>query len=265
MDARAIKYRFGDAEFFDWLDELADRYERPDFILNDPIQVPHRFTKKQDVEIAGFFAALFAWGQRKTIINKANELMRRMDDEPYDFLLNSNEREWAVFRGFVHRTLNEDDVMGLMGFLKEWYGQHESLEAAFLLDENSNWSMKNALKLFRIRVSRSNCLFDRTWKHVPNVESGSTCKRLVMYLRWMVRSAERGVDFGIWSEIPASGLLLPLDVHVSRVAVEMDLINKKKGYRWADVEELGERLSGGDVLDMGKYDFALFGLAVNKK
>jgi uncharacterized protein (TIGR02757 family) len=263
VDARAIKYRFGDAEFFDWLDELADRYERPEFIQNDPIQVPHRFSKKQDVEIAGFFASLFAWGQRKTIINKANELMKRMDDAPYDFLLNSNDEEWAVFRGFVHRTLNEDDVMGLMGFLKNWYSQHESLESAFLMDDKVNWSMQNALKLFRNRVKSSDCLLARTWKHVPSVESGSTCKRLVMYLRWMVRSAERGVDFGIWREIPANGLLLPLDVHVSRVAVEMDLLKQKNGYRWGDVEELGDRLSERGCTDVGKYDFALFGLAVN--
>jgi uncharacterized protein (TIGR02757 family) len=263
VDARSIKYRFGDAEFFDWLDELADRYERPEFIQNDPIQVPHRFSKKQDVEIAGFFASLFAWGQRKTIINKANDLMRRMDDAPYDFLLNSNEREWAVFRGFVHRTLNEDDVLGLLGFLKEWYSRHESLEAAFLVDDGEGWTARNALKVFHLRVERSNCLMARTWKHVPSVVSGSTCKRLVMYLRWMVRSSERGVDFGIWGEIPASGLLLPLDVHVSRVAVEMDLLKEKKSYRWADVEELGERLSGGGCTDVGKYDFALFGLSVN--
>jgi uncharacterized protein (TIGR02757 family) len=263
VDARSIKYRFGDAEFFDWLDELADRYERPEFIQNDPIQVPHRFSKKQDVEIAGFFASLFAWGQRKTIINKANELMRRMDDAPYDFLLNSNEREWAVFRGFVHRTLNEDDVLGLLGFLKEWYSQHESLETAFLVDGGEGWTARNALKVFHLRVERSNCLMARTWKHIPSVVSGSTCKRLVMYLRWMVRSAERGVDFGIWREIPTNGLLLPLDVHVSRVAVEMDLLKQKKSYRWADVEELGERLSEGGVFDVGKYDFALFGLAVN--
>jgi uncharacterized protein (TIGR02757 family) len=185
-----------------------------------------------------------------------------MDDAPYDFLLNSNEREWAVFRGFVHRTLNEDDVLGLLGFLKDWYQKNSSLETAFLANENS-WSPKNALQLFITRVEYSNCLMARTWKHVPSVVSGSTCKRLVMYLRWMVRSSERGVDFGIWGEIPASGLLLPLDVHVSRVAVEMDLLKEKKSYRWADVEELGERLSGGGCTDVGKYDFALFGLSVN--
>ena len=263
MDACAIKYRFGDAEFFDWLDELADRFERPEFIHNDPIQVPHRFSKKQDIEIAGFFAALFAWGQRKTIINKANELMRRMDDAPYDFLLNSNEREWRVFEGFVHRTFNEDDAFGLMGFLKGWYQAHESLETAFLVEENGTWTARNALQMFHERVERSGCLMARTWKHVPSVVSGSTCKRLVMFLRWMVRSSKRGVDFGIWKHIPANRLLLPLDVHVSRVAVEMDLLKEKKAFRWVDVEELGWRLQKSGREDVGKYDFALFGLSVN--
>jgi uncharacterized protein (TIGR02757 family) len=262
VDARAIKYCFGDAEFFDWLDELADRFERPEFIQNDPIQVPHRFSRKQDIEIAGFFAALFAWGQRKTIINKANELMRRMDDAPYDFLLNSNEREWRVFEGFVHRTFNEDDAFGLMGFLKGWYQNNESLESAFLGHEIT-WTTKNALHSFIIFVKNSNCLLDRTWKHVPSVVSGSTCKRLVMYLRWMVRSPERGVDFGIWTQIPTKKLLLPLDVHVCRVAVEMELLNEKRTFRWSDVEELGALLQQGDREDVAKYDFALFGLAVS--
>jgi uncharacterized protein (TIGR02757 family) len=245
------------------LDELADRFERPDFITHDPIQVPHRFSNKQDIEIAGFFAALFAWGQRKTIINKANELMKRMDDAPYNFLLNANEREWRVFQGFVHRTLNEDDVLGLLAFLKGWYGDHESLELAFLGNAGEGWTARNALKMFHERVERSGCLMGRTWKHVSSVEKGSTCKRLVMYLRWMVRSSERGVDFGLWSSIPAKKLLLPLDVHVSRVAVEMDLLEQKKNYRWNDVEALGVKLENGGRQDVARYDFALFGLEIN--
>ena len=262
MDASAIKYRFGDPEFFDWLDELADRFERPEFIQDDPIQVPHRFTKKQDIEIAGFFAALFAWGQRKTIINKANELILRMDDAPLDFLLNSNEAEWSVFNGFVHRTFNDDDALGLMAFLKGWYQAHDSLETAFLVEEKGTWSARNALQMFHERVERSGCLMGRTWKHVPSVEKGSTCKRLVMYMRWMVRSSERGVDFGLWKQIPVNRLLLPLDVHVSRVAVEMDLLEQKKSYRWNDVEALGFQLETGKRLDVARYDFALFGLGV---
>jgi len=262
VDARAIKYRFGDPEFFDWLDELADRFERPEFIQNDPIQVPHRFSKKQDIEVAGFFAALFAWGQRKTIINKANELMERMENAPYDFLLNSNEREWRVFQGFVHRTFNEDDAIGLLAFLKGWYQGHDTLETAFLVEEDGTWTARNALKMFHERVEQSDCLMGRTWKHIPSVEKGSTCKRLVMYLRWMVRSSERGVDFGLWSKISAKKLLLPLDVHVSRVAVEMDLLEQKKNYRWNDVEALGQKLEISGRLDVARYDFSLFGLGV---
>lgn len=271
-----------------FLEEHYDQYNRPDFIELDPISIPHQFSKKQDIEIAGLLAATIAWGQRPTILRNANELMRRMDYAPHQFILDHTKKDLVQFKNFKHRTFNGVDCVFFLKSLQNMYRKNHSLENAFtpspvvrrggrLGVAKTGGEVQNALLTFR------NLFFSlphphRTEKHVSNPEANSACKRLNMFLRWMVRNDKRGVDFGIWgcssppfkggdSALPNRGispanLMCPLDIHSGNVARKLGLLARKQN-DWQSVEELTSRLREFDPQDPVKYDFALFSLGVS--
>jgi uncharacterized protein (TIGR02757 family) len=248
-------------ELKEFLDEKADQYNRPGFIENDPISIPHKFSKKQDIEIAGLFAAILAWGQRKTIIRKCLELMDRMDNDPYNFILHHSEKDLKRFRDFKHRTFNETDALFFIESLKMLYAKDKSLESSFFVDGETTVEkglIKFHHEFFRIDHPR------RTQKHLPTPERKSTCKRINMYLRWMVRSDDRGVDFGLWKRISPSQLICPCDLHVDRVARRLKLITRKQT-DWQTALQLTDNLRKFDAADPVKYDFALFGLGIDER
>jgi uncharacterized protein (TIGR02757 family) len=247
------------------LDDAVERYNRKSFIENDPISIPHRFSKVQDVEITAFWTAMLAWGQRKTIIAKANDLFRRMDNAPYDFIINHLEKDRANFLDFKHRTFQATDTLYFLEFFQWFYQKHTSLEAAFLpFMKTDDRHASNALIGFQQFFFSLPDAPSRTFKHIPSPATKSTCKRLNMFLRWMVRQDDRGVDFGIWKGIYPSQLLIPLDVHVDKVARKLGLLQRKQT-DWQTVIELTERLQAFDPLDPVKYDFALFGMGVMER
>lgn len=246
----------------DLLDDKVEQFNQPEFIPNDPICIPHRFTRKQDIEIAGLFAATFAWGQRKTIINKSSELLSLMDNSPYDFIVNHKESDLKPFLNFKHRTFNPTDALYFIHFLNYYYNDFDSLEEAFLTTGNS--TIKNGLIKFQELFFSLEEAPNRTKKHVSTPARKSACKRLNMYLRWMVRQDANGVDFGIWKKINPSNLICPCDVHVDRVARRYGLLNRKKT-DWLAAEELTNNLIKFDPNDPVKYDFALFGLGILEK
>lgn len=246
----------------DFLNMKADEYNRPAFIAHDPISVPHRFTIKQDIEIAGLFAALFAWGNRKTIIEKANELMRRMDDAPHQFITQHKEADLKSLIGFKHRTFNDTDLLYVVSFLKHHYSSAPSLEEAFTKHmAPSDENVENALNGFNRYFFSLEHVPGRTVKHIAAPFKNSACKRLNMYLRWMVRRDKRGVDFGLWRAISPAQLVIPLDLHVQRVAVHFKLLSERTS-GWKAAETLTCRLKELDAKDPCKYDFALFALGV---
>jgi uncharacterized protein (TIGR02757 family) len=250
-------------QLFELLEEKATFYNNPDFIEKDPISIPHLFTKKEDIEIAGFLTATLAWGQRVTIINKSKELMSRMDNSPHDFILNASEKETASLSSFVHRTFQGDDCMYFIHALQQIYKQNGGLEAVFGEGYQANQSIKESISLFR------EVFFDfqhlhRTLKHVPDPHKGSASKRINMYLRWMIRNDGKGVDFGIWKNFKISDLLCPLDLHSGNVARKLGLLERKQD-DWQAVEELTDNLRLFDPVDPVKYDFALFGTGINEK
>lgn len=244
-----------------------DQYNRPDFITNDPICIPHRFSKKQDIEIAAFFAAILAWGQRKTIINKCTDLFNRMDNDPHNFMLHHTDDDLKGLLGFKHRTFNDTDLLYFVEFFKHHYSSNDSFESAFLPEffkDELNFTAENALNYFRSYFFSLPDSPRRTVKHVSSPLQKSTCKRLNMFLRWMVRKDNKGVDFGLWQSIPPTSLICPCDVHVDRVARRLELITRKQT-DWRTAVELTEELKKFDPLDPVKYDFALFGLGVEEK
>jgi len=243
-------------ELKSFLDSKVEQYNQPFFIKDDPISVPHLFTIKQDIEIAGFFAAIFAWGNRTTIINKSKELMQLMDMAPYDFCLNHDEKNLKKLLGFRHRTFNDTDLLYFVEFFKHHYTRHKSLETAFTI---LGATMEAMLTRFHHYFFSLEHVPARTKKHIATPERNSTCKRLNMYLRWMVRNDSRGVDFGIWKNISPAQLICPIDVHVARVARNFQLI-KRKQTDWETAKELTGYLLTLDKDDPAKYDFALFGL-----
>ncbi|HEY0769290.1 MAG TPA: TIGR02757 family protein [Sphingobacteriaceae bacterium] len=250
----------------DFLDFKADQYNSPDFIENDPIVIPHQFTKKQDIEIMGFWSAMLAWGQRKTIINKCNELIRLMDGAPHDFIKNHQDTDLKRFVGFKHRTFNDTDTLYFIEFFKHHYKKNDSLETAFLPADTSKGdvAVEEALNHFRSYFFSLEDYPRRTIKHVSSPEQKSGCKRLNMFLRWMVRSDDKGVDFGIWKSLKPGDLICPMDVHVDRVARKLGLISRAQ-VNWQTAVELTERLREFDPIDPVKYDFALFGLGIEEK
>ena len=245
----------------EFLDKKVDDYNQPSFIKDDPISVPHLFTKKQDIEIAGFFAAIFAWGNRTTIINKATELMQLMDNAPYEFCLTHDPGSLKKLMRFKHRTFNTTDLLYFIEFFKFHYNKHKSLETAFTRNGNTIEEMLSGFHHYFFSLEE---VPGRTKKHIATPERKSSCKRLNMYLRWMVRKDKKGVDFGIWKNISPSQLICPLDLHVVRVAKRLNLLQRKQT-DWQAAVELTEYLRTLDKHDPVKYDFALFGMGVMEK
>lgn len=245
-----------------FLDAKVIQYNRPSFIENDPIVIPHQFKQKQDIEIMGFFAAILAWGQRKTIINKCRELIERMDGSPFNFIQNHQETDLKALLGFKHRTFNDTDLLYFVAFFKQHYQQYNSLEDAFFTGKNS--TTEDMLNHFRNYFFSLPEFPHRTKKHVSSPQQKSTCKRLNMFLRWMVRKDSCGVDFGIWNKINPADLICPCDLHVDRVARKLKLITRKQN-DWQTAVELTERLREFDPRDPVKYDFALFGLGIEEQ
>lgn len=246
----------------DFLDAKVKKYNQTDFIAADPIVIPHQFALQQDREIMGFWAAVLAWGRRTTIINKSKELIERMDGAPYDFVMNHQEEDLKRLLGFKHRTFNDTDALYFIAFFKWHYRQSNTLETAFFSDQlGQDVDIEQALNHFRQYFFSLPDFPRRTIKHVSSPLQKSTCKRLNMFLRWMVRSDTKGVDLGIWKRISPAALICPCDVHVDRVARQLGLISRRQT-DWYTAVELTESLRQLDAVDPVKYDFALFGLGV---
>jgi uncharacterized protein (TIGR02757 family) len=244
-----------------FLNKKVDLYNQPSFINSDPVSTPHLFTKKQDIEIAGFFAAIFAWGNRTTIINKSKELLQLMDNSPHQFILQHNLDHLKPLQLFKHRTFNSDDLLYFIEMLRQHYLNHDSLENAFF--PSNNLTVEKALNHFKDYFFSLPHL-KRTEKHISSPLQKSTCKRLNMFLRWMVRKDNKGVDFGLWEKISQARLICPIDIHVSRVARKIGLLQRKQT-DWQAAIELTKALREFDNEDPVKYDFALFGLGVMEK
>jgi uncharacterized protein (TIGR02757 family) len=247
------------------LDQKYKQYNTTDFIQNDPVCIPHLFTQKQDIEIMGFFASIFAWGQRVTIINKCKELIERMDHAPHDFVLHHTDNDLKKLLGFKHRTFNDTDLLYCIHFFKYWYSKNQSLETAFSKGIRAkDTTIENGLITFRNHFFSLDDAPQRTYKHIASPAQHSACKRLNMYLRWMVRQDNNGVDFGIWTNIKPAQLVCPLDVHVQRVATKLGLLQRIPN-DWQAALELTKALKQLDKNDPVKYDFALFGLGIMDK
>lgn len=244
----------------EFLDEKADQYNSPLFIENDPVAIPHQFTRKQDIEIAGLFSAVLAWGQRITIVRKCNELIERMDREPLAFVLNHSDADLKNLLGFKHRTFNDTDLLYFIAFLRWYYHQYESMETVFAVKDGRGTIEEGLIRFRNLFFSLENYPL-RTMKHISTPLNKSTCKRLCMFLRWMVRRDCKGVDFGLWNDISPAALICPCDVHVDRVARRLKLIHRKQT-DWQTAKELTSALRHLDPDDPVKYDFALFGLGI---
>ncbi len=249
------------SELKGFLDEKVALYNNPSFIEDDPISIPHLFQKKQDIEIAGFWTAVLAWGQRRTIINKCKELFALMDFAPYEFVINHSESELKRLESFKHRTFNATDTLYFVHFFNQYYSKHDSLEDAFILPNFNETNIEKGLIKFHHQFFVLEDYPARTRKHIPTPERKSACKRINMFLRWMVRKDNNGVDFGIWDKIHPSQLICPCDLHVDRVARKLGLISRKQT-DWQTALELTDNLKKFDPDDPVKYDFALFGLGV---
>lgn len=242
-------------ELTDLLNEKAEYYEKAFFVEHDPIQIPHRFKKKEDIEISGFLTAVIAWGQRKTIINNATKLVELMDNAPYDFILHHSESDLKPFTSFVHRTFNADDLLYFINALKRCYTECKGLE--FWMTKHPHDPSTN-LSHFKKTFFEGEHL-KRSQKHLPDPMKKSSAKRMNMFLRWMVRPADYGVDFGLWKKLTPDRLMIPLDVHTGNVGRKLGLLKRKQN-DWQAVEELTSALRKFDASDPVKYDFALFGM-----
>lgn len=240
------------------LDEKYFQFNTTAFIETDPISIPHRFSKKEDIEIAALLVATIAWGQRISIINNGNKLMRLMNDEPYDFIMNFTKKDAARFTDFVHRTFNATDCVFFLNALKTVYTKHEGLENVFSKNVKNEPDVRIAITGFRETFLKT-AHESRSEKHISNPAAKSSAKRLCMFLRWMVRKDKHGVDFGIWKTIKPQQLCLPLDVHTGNVSRKLGLLNRTQN-DWQAVEEITAVLRAFDPKDPVKYDFSLFGL-----
>lgn len=254
MDDQALKQ---------FLDERITRYNKPAFITADPICIPHCFSKKQDIEIAGFFAATLAWGRRSTIIANTSRIMHWMDDAPHDFILHHQPQALKKMLGFAHRTFNATDLLYFIGRLQQHYQEHHSLEDAFVPQASLM-----ATDIGPALIHFHNYFFageypTRTRKHISTPARGSACKRLCMFLRWMVRRDTAGVDFGIWQKISPTQLIIPMDVHVARVALRLGLLTQEN-VSWNAATTLSEKLRCWRPEDPAAYDFALFNLGAEE-
>lgn len=242
-----------------FLDEQAERFENPQFITDDPLAVVKRFTKKQDQEIVGLLASSIAWGNRKAIITSTERILAAMEQQPFLFLNETDEKDWKSIE-FVHRTFNKEDLLFFFNALKQVYKKHKSLADLFVPNPDIK-GVKGRIVNFRSQFCNVPHL-PRSEKHVSNPAKGSASKRLNMFLRWMVRPADKGVDLGIWNHIPTSELRIPLDVHTARVARKLKLLNRNTN-DWAALEEIHQTLDEFNPNDPAMYDFALFGLGIS--
>lgn len=249
-------------ELKEFLDEKAFLYENLKFIESDPIQIPHSFSKKEDIEIAGFLAATIAWGKRPMIIKNTQRMMELMGNTPHDFILNHQSSDLDSFDGFVHRTFNAEDFKFFIKSLQNIYVNHVSLEDVLAINDGSD-NYKTAIHDFK-KVFFEIPHVPRTQKHVSDPLKGSASKRINMYLRWMVRNNKKGVDFGIWTKHNPAHLHCPLDVHTGNVARKLSILKRKQS-DWKAIQELDVTLREFDKKDPVKYDFALFGLGVFEK
>ena len=245
------------------LEEKYLKYNTKDFIESDPVYIPHQFSQKENIEIAGFLTATIAWGQRPTIIKNARKLMRMMDNEPCDFIREASENEIVGISSFVHRTFSGTDLQFFIRALRHIDNKYGGLHKLFSKAYRKTGDLREGLIEFR------QAFFEiphpaRTEKHVADISKGASAKRINMFLRWMVRQDTSGVDFGLWDDIPSSALFIPLDVHSGRVARDLGLLNRKQS-DWKAVEELTDNLRKFDPSDPVKYDFALFGMGVFEK
>lgn len=250
-------------ELKSFLDEKYNLYNNPAFIESDPIFVPHRFSRKEDIEIAAFFSATFAWGQRPTIIRNGLKLMELMDNEPYEFIMHHSQKDLKRFKGFAHRTFQAADAVYFIRSLQHLYKNHKGLEGAFNPAPKMSGSMRDSIIRFR-RLFLGKYPPGRTAKHIADVEKNASAKRLNMFLRWMVRNDKRGVDFGLWNSISPALLYCPLDLHSGRVARKLGLLKRQQN-DWKAVDELTKALRKLDPTDPIKYDFALYGLGAFEK
>ncbi|MCK9301756.1 MAG: TIGR02757 family protein [Bacteroidales bacterium] len=239
-------------------------FDEKQFIDNDPICIPHKFQDKEDIEISGFLAATIAWGNRKAIINSALDIIKRMDNAPYDFIINADKNDIEKLAGFYYRTFQEVDLVCFINSLHNIYTNHGGLEKVFTdgYQSCSEDKIKNAIINFR-KIFFQNDYPQRVAKHVANPEKGAAAKRINMFLRWMVRNDNSGVDFGLWKNISPCDLIIPLDVHVGNVARNLNLIDSNSN-NWKAAEELTKKLQLLDKEDPVKYDFALFGIGNSK-
>ncbi len=250
------------AELKSFLDEKVIAYNHPRFITSDPIQIPHLFTQKEDIEIAAFLTAIIAWGNRKSIINNASKMMQLMGNTPFDFVMNHHEDDLGNMQHFVHRTFNSIDLSFFIKSIKNIYKNHDGLEAVFKKNI-SNDTMQSSIHHFK-KIFFELEHQPRTTKHISDPLKGSAAKRINMFLRWMVRNDNTGVDFGIWKSISPSLLSCPLDVHSGNVARKLGILKRKQNDAKA-LSELDSSLRKLDPKDPVKYDFALFGLGVFEK
>lgn len=248
------------------LNKLVEKFETPDFIKDDPVQFPHRYQKKQDIEISGFISSVFAYGNRKKIIENLNRIHKALNKNPYEFIINFDiDRDVELFRGFCYRFTGEKDILCLLYSLSQLFKEFDSLEDAFLQgflqeDKNVKQGLVNFVNLLRSRIPcDQECT--KSFSHlIPSPEGGSACKRLNLFLKWMVRKPP--VDLNIWHKIPTDKLIIPLDVHVSRVSLLWGLTERKSN-DWKKAEEITEKLKQFDAEDPAKYDFAIFGAGIS--
>lgn len=246
------------------MEEKFLQFNAVDFIADDPISIVHQFTKPQDIEIIGLWIAIIAWGNRKSIINSGHRLIELMDHSPHDFICNHKPIDRKRFSTFKHRTFQYDDSLYFLDFLQHYYTAHTSLEPLFADPIQNKETIEEGLIHFRSVFFNRNIHLKRTEKHIASPLRGSTCKRLCMFLRWMSRKDDKGVDFGIWTKIHPKQLMIPMDVHVERVAKKLGLLTRKQR-DWKAVIELTEQLRQFDENDPVKYDYTLFGLGVIEK
>ncbi|MDL1913186.1 MAG: TIGR02757 family protein [Bergeyella sp.] len=251
------------AELQSFLEEKVSLYNHVSFIEHDPVQIPHRFSLLQDIEIVGFLTATVSWGNRRSIIKSAQKMTEIMGENPYDFILNFSSKYVESLHGkAIHRTFSGEDFCFFLHALKRIYSEYESMENLFLLKENET-NFCHAIERFREFFFGEN-ISHRSIKHISSPYKNSAAKRLMMFLRWMIRKDHRGVDFGIWNQIDQKFLSVPLDIHTGNISRKLKLITRKQN-DWKTVEELDEILRKMDEKDPAKYDFALFGIGINEK
>ncbi len=249
-------------ELKEFLDEKADFYEQKEFIQNDPIIIPHEYEDKFDIEISGFIISIISWGNRKSIINSGYKIMDILESSPYDFIMNHSQKDLKRIKGSIHRTFNSDDLVFFIKSLKNIYTNYNGLEGIISNVKNGN-NLQERISNFKKIFFELNHL-ERTKKHLPDPLKGSAAKRFNMFLRWMVRSNKKGVDFGLWKSILPSELSCPLDVHTGNIARKLGLLKRTQNDSLA-LNELDKKLRDMDKNDPVKYDFALFGLGINEK